>query len=76
MMVYFFPWAAFFVRIAVGVLLQELEVKHAILFVILWVAGRELFDFFGFSRLLFVGVEVLLDCILILKIFGGDIRIR
>lgn len=70
------PVAAFFVLLVAGVWLQELEIKHAFVFVVIWVGGIELFHFFGLSRLMFVGVEALLDCVLILKIFGGDIRIR
>lgn len=72
----FFPVAAFFVLIVAGVWLQELETKHAVIFLIVWIVGLELFQFIGLSRLMFVGVEALLDCILVLKIFGGDIRIR
>lgn len=73
---YGIPMIAFFVLLIVGVWLQELEIKHAVVFAILWLIGLQLFSYFGLSRRLFVGVEALLDCILILKIFGGDIRIR
>lgn len=70
------PMTAFFVPLVAGVWLQELMIKHALVFAGIWVVGLMLFQYFGLSRRLFVGVESLLDCILILKIFGGDIRIR
>jgi hypothetical protein len=70
------PMVAFFVLLIAGVWLQELEIKHAVIFAILWLVGLQFFGYLGWSRRLFVGVEVLLDCILILKIFGGDIKIR
>ena len=73
---FYIPLIAFFVLLVAGLWLQELEIKHAFVFVTFWVAGLALFNFFDFSRTLFVAVEALLDCILILKIFGGDIRIR
>ncbi len=73
---FYIPVTAFFVLLVAGVWLQELEMKHAIIFVVIWIVGLELFNYFGLSRSLYVGVEALLDCILILKIFGDDIRIR
>ena len=73
---YGIPMVAFFVLLIAGVWLQELEIKHAIVFAAIWMLGLVLFGYFGLSRRMYVGVEALLDCVLILKIFGGDIRIR
>lgn len=70
------PLTAFFVLVVAGVWLQELEIKHAIVIVAIWLIGLQLFVYFGLSRGLYVGVEALLACILVLKIFGGDIRVR
>lgn len=68
--------AAFFVLLIIGIWFEELEAKYAIVLVVIWACGFAIFKFFGISRLLFVPVEVVLDIILILKIFGGDVRIN
>lgn len=70
------PMMVFFVLLIAGVWMEELAIKHAVVFAVIWLIGLQLFSYLGLSRGFFVGVEVLLDCILILKIFGGDIRIR
>ncbi len=68
------PMTAFFVLLVVGVWLQELEIKHAIVIVAIWLVGLQMFSYFGWSRFLFAGVEALLAIFLVLKIFGGDLR--
>lgn len=70
------PFAAFFVLIAVGLWGGELSVRTATVFVAVWVAGLWLSSLLGWSRMAFVAVEVVLDTILVFKLFGGDIRIR
>ena len=68
------PMTVFFVLLLAGVWMQELEIKHAIVMAGIWLVGLQVFSYFGWSRLLFVGVEALLAVFLVLKIFGGDLR--
>ncbi len=70
------PLIAFFVLIAAGLWLGELDTKRALVFVAIWAGGLIGFNVLGLSRLVFVPVEVVLDGILVFMIFGGDIRIR
>lgn len=72
----FLPLIAFFVLIAAGLWLGELNIKRALLFVAIWVFGLVGFGLLELPRAFFVAVEAILDCILLLMIFGGDIRIR
>jgi len=67
---------AFFVLLIAGVWMSELSIKQALIFVGVWAIGLGILNFFGLQGGLFVGLEVLLDIILIMMLFGGDIRIR
>lgn len=75
-MVLLFPVVVFFVLLLAGLWLQELEFKHVLLILGFWVLGMIVFQLLALPRRSYAGVEALIDCILILKIFGGDIRIR
>ena len=70
------PLIAFFVLIAAGLWLQELNAKGALIFLAVWGVGLASFGFLGFQRSFFVAVEALLDCVLILMIFGQDLHRR
>ena len=70
------PLFVFFALIVAGLYLGDLSVKRAMIFVGVWVVARAGFGFFDLSPYFYVVVDVLLDCILILMIFGRDITIR
>lgn len=70
------PLFAFFFLIVAGLYLGDLNVKRAMIFVGVWVVARAGFGFFDLSPYFCVVVDVLLDCVLILMIFGGDLTIR
>ena len=70
------PLIAFFALIAAGLWLQELTAKGALIFLAVWGVGLASFGLLGFQRTLYVAVEALLDCVLILMIFGQDLHKR
>jgi len=70
------PFIAFFVLLIAGVWMGDLSIKQALIFVGVWAIGIVVFSQLGWPRGFFVGVEVVLDIILVLKIFGSDIRIN
>lgn len=70
------PFIAFWVLLLAGVLLQELEIKTAVIFLAIWVVGLVAFFLLGLSRNYYVIVEAFLDCVIILMIFKGDTRVR
>jgi len=70
------PLAAFFVLIAAGLWLQELSARGALIFLAVWGLCLAGFGFLGIQRGFLVAVEALLDCILILLIFGQDLHRR
>ena len=70
------PRFAFVVLILIGIWQNELSIKRALVFVGIWVLAMVGIPLLGLSVFLVVPVEVVLDVILILMIFGGDIRIR
>ncbi len=70
------PLFTFFFLIVAGLYLGDLNVKRAMIFVGVWGVARAGFGFFDLSPYFCVVVEVLLDCVLILMIFGGDLTIR
>ena len=70
------PRFAFVVLILIGIWQNELSIKRALVFVGIWVLAMVGIPLLGLSVFLVIPVEVVLDIILILMIFGGDIRIR
>ncbi len=70
------PLIAFFVLIAVGLWLQGLSAKSALIFLAVWGVSLASFGFLGVQRGFFVAVEALLDCVLVLMIFGQDLQRR
>jgi hypothetical protein len=68
------PFIAFWVLLAIG--RKDLGRKKIFSFVAIWLALLIGFVSFSISPHFFVGPLVILDVILILMIFGGDIRVR
>ena len=71
-----FPFIAFWILLVAGWYLQELDLKMAAIFVGIWLAGRWGLPLLGAQQFWIVILVVLLDAALILKVFGGDIRLR
>lgn len=70
------PFLVFWVLIIWSLYDGDLYPKEAAVYIIIWVtclAGLILFDL---QPVLFVVPTVLLDIILIVKVFGGDLKIR
>lgn len=55
---------------------SELGWKGVSFSVALWAGLLLIFSFFGISPYVFIGVQALLDVVLVIVIFGGDITIR
>lgn len=55
---------------------DELGIKGIAFCVAVWLVLLLLFVFSGISPLIFVAVQSVLDIVLVLVTFGGDIRIR
>ena len=68
------PFIAFWVLIIIG--RSELGFKGITFCIALWVGLLFGFMMLGFPPYSFVAVQSLIDAILIVVIFGGDIRIR
>lgn len=67
---------AFITLLIVGVYLQELTWKHVITFIALALAGLVALFLLDIHPLAYAAVLVVLDIIMILLIFKGDIRLR
>ena len=65
---------AFFVLLAAGLWSGKVSGSVALSFFLIWLAVRLACSILGVSWALFYGVETVLDCALVLIIFGGDIR--
>ena len=68
------PFFLFWILIAVC--FRDLGRRSACVFILLWFALFVGFQYLGISPYWFVAAQALIDIILILRIFGGDIRIR
>ncbi len=55
---------------------EDLELKGILIFLGIWVAALAVCAVTGVSAYIFVGFQALLDIILIMMFFGGDVRIR
>jgi len=71
----FIPFVAFFVLIAAGLWLGELGAIGSLVLVAIWIAALTLCILLGLPGAVFTVVGVVLDIVLILMIFGGDIRL-
>lgn len=65
----------FWVLLAAGWMLDELHVRGAAVFVLLWLAGFA-GSRFVFSGMLFTPYVAVLDVALVFAIFKGDIRLK
>ena len=61
--------------IPVGCWLGELDKRQTLVFLSLWTSGLLVCVALSLSPLVFVTIQALLDCVLILMIFGENIRI-
>ena len=68
------PFFAFWVLVFIGK--SELGFKGITFCIVLWIGLLLGFMMLSFPPYWFVGVQSLIDSILIIVIFGGDIRIR
>ena len=68
------PLIAFWVLIFVG--RNELEWKGIFIAVAIWAALWMTFKMIGLNSYYFIVAQAVIDCILIIIIFGGDVRIR
>lgn len=68
------PMIAFWILMFLG--RNELGWKGVVFCVLLWLGLLLALHFFGVSSYVFIGVQAILDAILIIVIFGGDITIR
>ena len=67
---------AFIVLVIVGFWSNELDLRGALVFTAIFISTPFIVGVFALSGYISVIVIVILDIILILKIFGGDVRIR
>lgn len=70
------PFFAFWVLLVAGWYLDELDLKSVGVFVAVYFVGSFGISLMSASGVLSVVLVVLLDVILVLKVFGGDVRIR
>ena len=68
------PLIAFWILIFVG--RNELEWKGMFIAVAIWAALGLGFKMIGLNEYYFIVAQAIMDCILIIIIFGGDVRIR
>ncbi len=65
---------AFWALLGIGVVSRDLGRKGAAVFVVLWLAGRFGLQYLPFGALVFPAVVALLDVVLVLVVFKGDVR--
>ena len=70
------PFIAFWVLLVAGWCLREFDLKAALIFIGLWLAGGWGFPLVGLHPAWFVILVVVLDVVMVFKIFRGDVRIR
>ena len=71
----FIAHVAFWILLAWGALTAALRARSAALFVALWIAGRVGLTFTSYGLALLPSYVALLDIVLVLIIFKGDVRI-
>lgn len=69
------PAAVFFAMLVYGTLSNELSLRGTAAFLAIWFACRTAVRVFGWPPAVLIGCDVLLDAVLILMMFGGDIRL-
>ena len=71
------PWIAllaFWCLLAGGLLSGELDLRHGLLFVLIWLAGNLTLQYLSYSAF-FPTYVALIDVVLTLMIFKGDVRL-
>ena len=68
------PFLLFWILIFLG--RDELGLKGGVVTVVIWLALLLACALTGLSSYIFVAIQALIDIILLITIFGGDIRIR
>ena len=71
----FIAHAAFWILLAWGALTAALRWRGIASFVVLWIAGRIALPFTAYGLALFPSYLAVLDIVLVLMIFRGDVRI-
>ena len=66
----------FWVLIFLGLKDGDIETREALIHIVIWAAMLAGFLFFNVVMYWFVVPTVILDIILVLKVFGGDVSIR
>lgn len=69
------PYAAFIILVIAGLWMNEIELRSALIFTAIFIVTPYIVGFFAMPGYISVIVNVILDIVLILKIFGGDVRI-
>lgn len=70
------PFIAFWVLLAFGWYLEEVNLKMAAAFIAVFVVASFGISILSENGAWHVALVVLLDIILLLKVFGGDVRLR
>lgn len=70
------PFVAFWIMVGWGLYDGDLYPKEAAVFVGIWVVLFTCFMLLNLQPVLFIVPTVILDIVLILKVFGGDVKIR
>lgn len=69
------PVVAFFLLILAGLRTGELSSRQALIFLLIWIMIGLTCQAIGWPPSVFVAVQAVLDCILVLMVFGDDIQI-
>lgn len=67
---------AFWVLLIVGFASGELRMKHGVVFLALWLAGRFGLPYLPSGGMLFPPFIAVLDIVLVLMVFKGDVGLR
>lgn len=67
---------AFWVLLVVGVATGELKPRHAVVFVGLWLIGRVGLPYLPSGDLLFTSYIAVVDIVLVLIVFRGDVHLH
>ena len=66
---------AFFALLLAGIWMRELTGRRVVVFLLLWLAGLVGLSFLTYGALLFTAYVAVLDVVLVLMIFKGDVTI-
>lgn len=69
------PVVAFFLLIFAGLRTCELSGRQALVFLVIWILTGLICNVVGWPPSVFVAFQAVLDCVLVLIVFGDDIKI-